>query len=46
VAEAFRAALQGRLTAVELAAELRRSAPQGTTQGSLLVTIENPVSLN
>jgi putative protease len=37
VAEAFEAALAGRKTAQELARELGRIAPEGTTQGSLFV---------
>jgi len=37
VSEAFRAALDGRLRAAELARQLQRIAPQGITEGSLFV---------
>jgi len=37
VTHAFEAALAGRLSATDLARELRKHAPQGVTQGSLLV---------
>ncbi|MEO8662999.1 MAG: hypothetical protein ABI693_31360, partial [Bryobacteraceae bacterium] len=37
VARAFRSALSGELSPQQLARELRRIAPQGTTEGSLFV---------
>ena len=37
VYDAFNAALQSRITTKDLAAQLRRIAPQGTTEGSLFV---------
>ena len=37
IGRAFDAALDGRSTARELARQLKQAAPQGTTEGSLLV---------
>jgi U32 family peptidase len=39
VAEAFRATLDGRKSAKELAQSLQRATPQGITEGSLFVVI-------
>ena len=38
--DAFNAALHARIATKDLAAQLRRIAPQGTTEGSLFVPVD------
>ena len=40
VFEAFESVLAGRATSQEISAQLRRAAPQGTTEGSLFVSVD------
>jgi putative protease len=40
ITEAWQSALEGRITAAALTTQLRRTSPQGITEGSLLVLYE------